>query len=429
MAAALSSPLPRWAPTPSPSRPLWRWGGGTPDARNGSGAGGAGWSLGRMFPWQRRPAEAGFDGVEVAPRRGAAACTDAVDDPGVFLTWEDVCVTVAGGTYGAQPVSILSGISGHAGPGEVLAIMGPSGCGKTTLLDTLAGRLGPGVNGTGLLLINGRREKLAFGTSAYVTQDNVLMSTMSVREAVYYSAQLQLPETMPAAEKRTHADGVIREMGLGNAMDTRIGGRVTKGISGGERKRLTICVEMLTRPRLLFLDEPTSGLDSAASYHVMSHIARIAAREGMTIVAAIHQPCGDVFDLFHSLCLLASGRTVFFGAASDATQFFTQSGFPCPQLRNPSDHFLRTINKDFDKEIVESSKARRKTAVEAIEILTDAYQSPTYSQKTMNRIAEMKGIRHRILLDAFGYLPRNWHLSWHYILQSGSQLHFYPVQM
>ncbi|XP_051194625.1 ABC transporter G family member 1 [Lolium perenne] len=394
--AASSSPLPQWAPTPSPSRPLWRWGGGTPDARNGAGEAGARWSLGRMFPWQRRPAVAGFDGVEVAPTKAPApaqrAGTDVVDDPRVFLTWEDVCVTVAAGAYGGEPVSILRGISGHAGPGEVLAIMGPSGCGKTTLLDTLAGRLGPGVTETGLILINGRQEKLAFGTSAYVTQDNVLMSTMSVREAVYYSAQLQLPGTMPAAEKRAHADGVIREMGLGDAMDTRIGGRITKGISGGQRKRLTICVEMLTRPRLLFLDEPTSGLDSAASYHVMSHITRVAAREGMTVVAAVHQPSGDVFDLFHSLCLLSQGRTVFFGAASEANQFFTQSGFPCPQLRNPSDHFLRTINKDFDEEIVESSKARRKTAAEAIDILTDAYQSPAYSEKTANRIAEMKQI-------------------------------------
>ncbi|XP_051194626.1 ABC transporter G family member 1 [Lolium perenne] len=390
--AVSSSPLPRWAPTPSPSRPLWRWGGGTPDARTGGSgeAAGAGRSLARMFPWKRRPAVAGFDGVEVTPTQSAG--TDVVDDPGVFLTWEDVCVTVAGGAYGAQPVSILSGISGHAGPGEVLAIMGPSGCGKTTLLDTLAGRIGPGVNEKGLILINGRREKLAFGTSAYVTQDNVLMSTMSVREAIYYSAQLQLPGTMPAAEKRAHADGVIQEMGLGDAMDTRIGGRMTKGISGGQRKRLTICIEMLTRPRLLFLDEPTSGLDSAASYHVMSHIARVAAREGMTVVAAVHQPSDDVFDLFHGLCLLASGRTVFFGAASHATQFFTQSGFPCPQLRNPSDHFLRTINKDFDEEPVENSKAREKTAIEAIDILTDAYQSPAYSGKTMNRIAEMKGI-------------------------------------
>ncbi|CAM0957579.1 unnamed protein product [Alopecurus aequalis] len=337
------------------------------------------------------PTPAGFDGLTVAPSSSPAARAVTEDDPGVFLTWEDVCVTVAG-SYGREPVSIVSGISGHAGPGEVLAIMGPSGCGKTTLLDALAGRLGPGINEAGVILINGRREKLAFGTSAYVTQDIVLMSTLSVREAVYYSAQLQLPETIPAAKKRAHAERVIREMGLGDAMDTRIGGRITKGISGGQRKRLTICIEMLTRPRLLFLDEPTSGLDGAASYHVMSHIARIAAREGMTVVAAVHQPSGDVFELFHSLCLLAYGRTVFFGEAAQATEFFTQIGFPCPNMRNPSDHFLRTINKDFDKKIVESSKASRKTAAEAIDILTNAYQSPAYLGETTSRIGEMKQI-------------------------------------
>ncbi|KAL6643465.1 hypothetical protein ACP70R_018231 [Stipagrostis hirtigluma subsp. patula] len=402
---AATSPLPRWAPTPSPSRPLWRWGGGTPDAGAGGGATG-GLSLCTVFSWARggrlrgRPATpsgaagpggggGGGTGCElaVAPSSAAAGADDAVDTR-AFLTWEDVRVTVGGG--GAPPVEILDGVSGYARPGEVLAIMGPSGCGKTTLLDTLAGRLGPGMNQTGVILINGRQEKLAYGTSAYVTQDNVLMSTLSVREAVYYSAQLQLPDTMPAPEKRSHAERVIREMGLGDAMDTRIGGRISKGISGGQRKRVSICIEMLTRPRLLFLDEPTSGLDSAASYHVMSHIARIAAREGMTVVAAVHQPSGDVFELFHGLCLLAAGKTVFFGTVSDATEFFTLNGFPCPHLRSPSDHFLRTINKDFDEEIAENSKASRKTASEAIDILTSAYKTSSYSEKTINQIVEMK---------------------------------------
>uniref|UniRef100_A0A0E0MLP9 ABC transporter domain-containing protein n=1 Tax=Oryza punctata TaxID=4537 RepID=A0A0E0MLP9_ORYPU len=480
---AATSPLPRWAPTPSPSRPLWRWGGTTPDARAEGGV--TGWSsslFAAVFPWTRRrvddrwaPSPGGgvgtFDGVEVLPAAQEVsfprAAADVVDDPAVFLTWEDVCVTVPGRTRGSPPARILDGITGHARAGEVLAIMGPSGCGKTTLLDTLAGglnlsrlktsgapvaasqivveaddeahwwwparqarhplvllwsgerrlaldlhekeamvgdrerrggvaakagRLRPEMNQTGVILINGRQEKLAFGTSAYVTQDNVLMSTLSVREAVYYSAHLQLPDTMPASEKRAHAERVIREMGLSDAMETRIGGRITKGISGGQRKRMSICIEMLTRPRLLFLDEPTSGLDSAASYHVMSHITRVAAREGMTVVAAVHQPSGDVFELFHGLCLLAYGRMVFFGTVSNATEFFTQSGFPCPHLRNPSDHFLRTINKDFDEGTMESSKANRKTAVEATEILTNAYQSSTYSEKTSNEIVEMKGM-------------------------------------
>ncbi|CAD6253101.1 unnamed protein product [Miscanthus lutarioriparius] len=112
-------------------------------------------------------------------------------------------------------------------------------------------------------------------------------------------------------------------MGLADAIDTRIGGRIAKGISSGQRKRLRICIEMLTRLRLLFLDEPTSGLDSTASYHVMSHTARVAARDGMTVVAAVHQPSGDVFDLFHGLCLLAAGKAIFFGTISDATEVTT----------------------------------------------------------------------------------------------------------
>ena len=125
---------------------------------------------------------------------------------------------------------------------------------------------------------------------------------------------------MPLAKKLALADETIQEMGLTSALDTRIGGRETKGISGGQRKRLSICMEILTRLRLLFLDEPTSGLDSAASFHVMNRIADLAVREGMTIVSVVHQPCNEVFELFHGLCLLAAGRTVFFGTISDATE-------------------------------------------------------------------------------------------------------------
>ncbi|EEE50616.1 hypothetical protein OsJ_30813 [Oryza sativa Japonica Group] len=155
---------------------------------------------------------------------------------------------------------------------------------------------------------------------AYVTQDNVLMTTLTVREAIYYSAQIQLPDTMSTAEKLARGDDTVREMGLTGALDIRIGGRSSKGISGGQQKRLSICLDILTCPRLLFLDEPTSGLDSAASFHVMSRITSLAAREGMTIVAVVHQPCSEVFELFHGLCLLASGSTIFFGPASTAAE-------------------------------------------------------------------------------------------------------------
>jgi ABC-type multidrug transport system ATPase subunit len=155
-----------------------------------------------------------------------------------------------------------------------------------------------------------------------VTQDDTLIMTLTVREAVYYSAQLQLPDSMSKSEKKERADTTIKEMGLQDAMNTRIGGWGVKGISGGQKRRVSICIEILKRPNLLFLDEPTSGLDSAASYYVMSRIASLGQRDGIgrTIIASIHQPSSDVFQLFNNLCLLSSGRTVYFGPASEANE-------------------------------------------------------------------------------------------------------------
>ncbi|XP_059445140.1 ABC transporter G family member 1-like [Corylus avellana] len=310
------------------------------------------------------------------------------EENGVSLTWEDLWVTVTNGKSGSR--SILAGVSGFARPGELLAIMGPSGCGKSTLLDALAGRLGSNIRQSGEILINGHKQALAFGTSAYVTQDDILLSTLTVREAVHYSAQLQLPDSMSKSEKRERADTTITEMGLQDAMNTRIGGWGAKGISGGQKRRVSICIEILTRPKLLFLDEPTSGLDSAASYYVMSRIASLDQKDGVgrTVIASIHQPSSEVFQLFHNLCLLSSGKTVYFGPASAANEFFASNGFPCPTLQNPSDHFLKTINKDFEKDLEQGLGGRTPTE-EAIDTLTKSYKSSEAYQDIRRQVAEI----------------------------------------
>ncbi|GLT67612.1 hypothetical protein SLA2020_399070 [Shorea laevis] len=222
----------------------------------------------------------------------------------------------------------------------------------------IAGRLSSNTQQTGEILVNGRKETLAFGTSAYVTQDDTLMTTLTVREAVYYSAKLQLPDSMSRPEKKERAEVTIREMGLQNSMDTRIG-----GLSGGQKRRVSICIEILTRPKLLFLDEPTSGLDSAASFH-----------------------------LFTNLCLLSNGLTVYFGPVSAAEEFFASKGFPCPTLRNPSDHYLRTINKDFDADIEIGSDGTKSTE-EVINILVNSYKSSgTFQQvrQVLSKICQQK---------------------------------------
>ncbi|XP_027917603.1 ABC transporter G family member 11-like [Vigna unguiculata] len=290
----------------------------------------------------------------------------------ITVTWENLWVTVSSGK---KKKPILQGLTGYASPGRILAIMGPSGCGKSTLLDGLAGRLSSQMKHTGKILINGQKQTLAYGTSGYVTQEDAMLSTLTAGETLYYSAELQFPDSMSTAEKKEQADITLREMGLQGAINTRVGGWGSKGLSGGQKRRLSICIEILTRPRLLFLDEPTSGLDSAASYYVMSRIATLNLRDGIrrTIVTSIHQPSSEVFELFHDLCLLSSGETVYFGPASDANQFFSSNGFPCPTLHNPSDHYLRIINKDFEQD-AEEGFGKGVSTEKAIDTLVKSYR-------------------------------------------------------
>ncbi|KAI6699532.1 hypothetical protein NL676_013856 [Syzygium grande] len=316
---------------------------------------------------------------------------------GMFLTWKDLQVTVTDRRNGTRP--ILQGLTGFVEPGRMLAIMGPSGCGKSTLLDALGGRLSSSTQQTGEILINGRKQPLSFGTSAYVTQDDTLITTLTVRETVYYSAQLQLPESMSKSEKKERAEATVREMGLQDARDTRIGGGSAKGLSGGQKRRVSICMEILTRPKLLFLDEPTSGLDSAASYHVMDRIAKLAHHDRRTVIASIHQPSSEVFELFHNLCVLSSGKTVYFGLRSEAEQFFASNGFPCPTLRNPSDHYLRTINKDFDADIEQAGNGMN--AEEAIDTLVKSYLSSLVCHQVQQQVSKISK------KTVGGYMERN----------------------
>ncbi|KAG6742641.1 hypothetical protein POTOM_053562 [Populus tomentosa] len=326
--------------------------------------------------------------LEVETISENAVNDSAKSTPGVFLTWNDLWVTVPNRKHGSKP--ILQGLTGYAQPGELLAIMGPSGCGKSTLLDALAGRLGSNARQVGEILINGHKQALAYGTSAYVTQDDTLVTTLTVREAVSYSAQLQLPDSMSKIEKMERAEMTIREMGLQEAMNTRIGGWGVKGLSGGQKRRVSICIEILTHPKLLFLDEPTSGLDSAASYYVMRGIARLDHKDGVrrTVIASIHQPSSEVFQLFSNLCLLSSGKTVYFGPASAANEFFALNSFPCPPLQNPSDHFLNTINKDFEKDLEQGLDDAIPTQ-EVINILVKSYKSSDYWQQVQVKVEEI----------------------------------------
>ncbi|CAD5171603.1 ABC transporter G family member 11-like [Musa acuminata AAA Group] len=333
-------------------------------------------------------------------------CTEFMGDVSARLTWKDLTVTVTLGK--GETHKVLEGLTGYAEPGTLTALMGPSGSGKSTLLDALAGRLATNAFLSGAILINGRKTKLSFGAAAYVTQDDNLIGTLTVRETIWYSARLRLPDKMPREEKRALVESTIMEMGLQDCADTVIGNWHLRGVSGGEKRRVSIALEILMRPRLLFLDEPTSGLDSASAFFVTQTL-RGLSRDGRTVIASIHQPSSEVFELFDSLYLLSGGRTVYFGQASEACQFFAQAGFPCPSLRNPSDHFLRCVNSDFDKvkaTLKGSVKLRfersddpleRTTTAEAMRRLIEFYSRSQYSYAARQKVDEISRIKGTVL--------------------------------
>uniref|UniRef100_A0A0D6R0X6 ABC transporter domain-containing protein n=1 Tax=Araucaria cunninghamii TaxID=56994 RepID=A0A0D6R0X6_ARACU len=329
-----------------------------------------------------------------------------IGDVSARLTWQDLSVTVS--LSGAETQTVLQGLTGYAEPGTLTALMGPSGSGKSTLLDALAGRLAANAFQSGTIKLNGRKQKLSFGTAAYVTQDDTLIGTLTVKESIAYSARLRLPDKMPWSEKSALVESTLIEMGLQECADTPIGNWHMRGISGGEKRRVSIALEILMRPRLLFLDEPTSGLDSASAFFVTQTL-RSLARDGRTVIASVHQPSSEVFELFDSLYLLSGGKTIYFGKGSEACQFFQDAGFPCPPFRNPSDHFLRCINSDFDKvkaTLKGSMKMRiersddpleKITTSQAIQTLVDKYQFSQYHQAAQARVHEISQIKGTVL--------------------------------
>ncbi|MED6182188.1 hypothetical protein PIB30_026176 [Stylosanthes scabra] len=228
-----------------------------------------------------------------------------------------------------------------------MALIGPSGAGKSTFLDALAGRLANNVSISGNVLLNGTKRTASSRDISYVTQEDYFLGTLTVRETLTYAASLRLPSNMTKDEIDKVVAKTLAEMGLQDCVDSRLGNWHSRGISKGEKRRLSIGIEILTQPHILLLDEPTSGLDSAAAFFVISSLRSIA-HDGRIVICSIHQLSSEVFNLFDDLVMLAGGETVYFGERTKAVQFFAEAGFPCPTRKNPPEHFLRCVTPEFD---------------------------------------------------------------------------------
>ncbi|XP_017981062.1 PREDICTED: ABC transporter G family member 25-like [Theobroma cacao] len=243
-----------------------------------------------------------------------------------------------------QEKTILNNITGVASPGEILALLGPSGSDKSTLLNALAGRLQQGHGFSGTILANNKKPiKQTAKRTGFVTQDDVLYPYLTVRETLVFCSLLRLPKTLTTKEKTLIAEMVLSELWLSKCENTINGNSFIRGISGGERKRVSIAHEMLINLSLLILNEPTSGLDSTGAHRLVSTLGSLA-QKGKTIVTSMHQPSSRVYQMFDSMLVLSEGRSLYFGKESEAMAYFESVGFSPSFPMNPADFLLDIAN-------------------------------------------------------------------------------------
>ncbi|KAH8684685.1 putative ABC transporter [Tricladium varicosporioides] len=263
--------------------------------------------------------------------------------------WQGITVTVKDRKT-KDPTNILENVNGVVRAGEICALMGPSGSGKTTLLNVLAHRnAATGAKLVGRTLVNGI--EASTGTfrrmTSYVEQDDALVGSLTVRETMHFAARLAHKNSLKKAERLRRINALLESFGLTKQADHIIGTPIRKGISGGQKRRVSVASQLITEPKILFLDEPTSGLDSAASFEVISYVKNVAVKNNLIVIASIHQPSTSTFQLFDKLMLLSGGKQHYFGPVENVGEHFESLGYPMPIHINPAEFILELMNIDF----------------------------------------------------------------------------------
>ncbi|KAI3879049.1 hypothetical protein MKX03_031306 [Papaver bracteatum] len=257
---------------------------------------------------------------------------------------------------------LLDDISGVAKEGEILAVLGASGSGKSTLIDALANRISrESLKGTVTLNDEALDSRLLRTLSAYVMQDDLIFPMLTVEETLMFSAEFRLPRSLSKANKKARVQTVIEQLGLENAAKTMIGDERRRGVSGGERRRVSIAVDIIHDPVILFLDEPTSGLDSTCAFMVVKILQRIA-QSGSIVIMSVHQPSDRILCLLDRLLFLSYGHLVYSGTPANLPGFISELGYPISENENLTEFALDIINEiegspEGTKRLVELSKS------------------------------------------------------------------------
>ncbi|XP_050308160.1 ATP-binding cassette subfamily G member 4 [Anthonomus grandis grandis] len=267
----------------------------------------------------------------------------------VDVKFEKVTYTATEGSLfkGKVKKRILHEINGRFPPGQLIAIMGPSGAGKSTLLNVLSGYSIQGVGGKVLINGNPRKLKPFRRLSCYITQDDRLQPLLTVSENMHIAADLKLPSSTSQKRKQEIIDEILATLGLSGTKETK-----AQGLSGGQKKRLSIALELVNNPLVMFLDEPTTGLDSSSCKQCIE-LLKVLARQGRTIVCTIHQPSASLFEMFDQVYVLSGGRCLYQGGTEQMIQFFEDVQSPCPKFHNPADYVIELACAEYGPERID----------------------------------------------------------------------------
>jgi len=285
---------------------------------------------------------ASFDKPQDAAQKRSSSFTSVLADSAQApnsMEWTNISLTI-------KDKTILQDVSGSVNNKEMACVLGPSGAGKSTLLNVLAGRMnvsGRGKDFSGKVSIGGALVDPVAQRSniAYVMQDDALPGTGTPREILTMSAILRGAEAGGAGVQRK-VNELLTALRLDKCADSLVGNLLVKGLSGGEKKRTAVAVELITSPRMLFLDEPLSGLDSYAAWTLVQVLKDIA-EHGCAVLCTIHQPSSEIFQSFEKLICLVDGKTVYCNSVKGLPEYMAKLNHPVPKNYNPADHLLFTV--------------------------------------------------------------------------------------